>query len=716
MNERERSIMKKKLIAFLMALVLFAGVTGVAPANAAQFDEDELAERILYVKDLFGISDSYTEFSQDVWDYDEDVKWNFYWNTPDYNDSINVVIDSDNHITAYNCYGYNESAKYSMPAGFAEEYEAAAQEFIKKVMPEIYGHIDLESTSIDYYDNAYSFSYKRVENGYPVDSNSVFIRVDYTNKKVTYADANWNYTLKFAKPDKLISKEEAASKLSGKLDFELRYISTYKNGNKEVFLAYVPSTGYLSVDAVTGKVYTQTSYYDDMSKETAEYAVAEDEMGVRGGNGATLTDAEIKKIQEVSKLISKEDAIAVITSNKSLYIDENIKQTNASLRSNRNGYFWQITMRDPRPEDYSTGDYYRAYVSASVDAATGRLLYFYSSVKEYYNYDDPGSVELKYSKKDCIKKFEKFAKSLEPELFAQTKKTYDEGGYVIFWDYSKDIPTYGGRSLTYTRVVNGVPFYDDAIRGGVDRVTGKIYSYSCNWSDDIEFPSTDGVISTKEAFDKYLASDDFKLTYEITSNSVTDPETYLSKVTNKSRLCYVTEIGAPYVDAFTGKLLNYAGTEYKPYSRNAEFTDIKGHKYEKEIRFISQLTNCIEGDKFEPDKNATYEFLAQIFDNTWYFYNRPQIKSSDKAVTRQELAKICIEALGYKSIAELDIYALNFKDAGKISAKNKGAVALACGLGLFNVKSGSKFNPKAKVTRGELAAVLAKALVANGSR
>ena len=715
MNERERSNMKKKLIAFLMAVVLLAGVTGVSPVSAAQFDEEELAERILYVKDLFGISDSYTEFSQDVWDYDEEVKWSFYWTTPDYNDSIHVVIDTKNHVSEYNFYGYNETKTYAMPAGFAEEYEAAAQEFIKKVMPEIYGHIVLDGTSIDYYDNAYSFSYKRVENGYPVDGNSLLIRVDYTDKTVKYASANWSYAVKFAKPDKVISKDEAAAKLSGKLDLELRYISKYNAGNKEVFLAYVPSTGYLSVDAVSGKVYTQNAYYtSDTTKETA--VAEEEDRGAGGVNGATLSDAEIKKIREVSNLISKEDAIAVVTSNKSLYIDENIKQTTASLRSNRNGYVWQITMRDPRPADYSTGDYYRSYASATVDAATGRLLYYYSSMKEYYDYDDPGSVELKYSKKECEKKFEKYAKSLEPELFAQTKKTYDEGGYIVFWDYSKDIPTYGGRNYTYTRVVNGVPFYDDSIRGAVDRVTGKVYSYSCNWSDDVEFPSADGAISAKEAYDKYLASDEFKLTYEITSNTVADPETYLTKVTYKSRLCYVTDIGAPYVDAFTGKFLNYAGTEYKPYNGNAEFTDIKGHKYEKEIRFISQLTNCIEGDKFEPDKNATYEFLAQIFDNTWYFYYRPQIESSGKAVTRQELAKICIEALGYKKLADLDIYSLNFKDAGKISAKNKGAVALACGLGLFNVKSGSKFNPKAKVTRGELAAVLAKALVANAGR
>ena len=164
------------------------------------------------------------------------------------------------------------------------------------------------------------------------------------------------------------------------------------------------------------------------------------------------------------------------------------------------------------------------------------------------------------------------------------------------------------------------------------------------------------------------------------------------------------------------KFLNYNGDEYKPYIPNFEFSDITGHKYEKEIKFIAQLTNCIEGDKFEPDKAATYEFLTQILDNFWYFNSRPQVESSDKNITRQDLARICIEALGYKALAELDIYNLNFKDASKISAKNKGAVALACGLGLFNVKSGSKFNPKSKVTRGELAAVLAKALAANGGR
>ncbi|MBQ6091052.1 MAG: S-layer homology domain-containing protein [Lachnospiraceae bacterium] len=709
--------MKKKLIAFLMAVVLFAGVTGTGPASAAQFTEDELADRILYVKDVLGISDSYTEFSQNVWDYGDDVEWSFSWNTPDYNNSIYVNVDGDNHIKSYSRYEYSDSSSYALPTGFAEEYEAVAQAFIKKAMPELDGHIALSSTSINYWDNVYSFNYQRVENGYPVNYNSVNVRVDYRDKTVKGADASWDYSVKIAKPGNLITKEEASSKLSGKLDFELRYISRYKGDGKEVFLAYVPSTGYLSVDATTGKVYTQRDYYDDgMSKESAALDEETADMAVRGGNGATLTDAEMKKIQEVSNLISKEEAIAVITSNKSLYIDENIKSTNAALRSNRNGYVWQISMRDPRPEDYSTGDYYRAYASATVDAATGRLLYFYSSVKEYYNYDDPANVELKYSKKDCIKRFEKFAKALEPELFKQTTKTNDTGGYIVFWDYSKDTPTYGGRNYTYTRVVNGVPFYDDWIRGAVDRVTGKVYSYSCNWTEDIEFPSVDGVIGTKAAFDRYLASDDFKLVYEITTNTKLDPSTYISKTTSKSRLCYVTDISAPYVDAFTGKLLNYNGDEYKPYSPNCEFSDITGHKYEKEIKFIAQLTNCIEGDRFEPDKGATYEFLAKIFDNIWYFNSRPQVESSDKAITRQDLARICIDALGYKALAELDIYSLNFKDASKISAKNKGAVALACGLGLFNVKSGSKFNPKSKVTRGELAAVLARALAANGGR
>jgi len=721
-KERERSYMKKRIISFLMALLLVGGVLSAFPAQAAEYSEEEISKKILKVKELFDISDDYSEFSQDIWNYGDGSRWSLNWYTANYDRSLYISVDDNDHIISYSAYDSTEADSSSIPEKLSEYYEEKAQGFIKKYAPEIYGHIALYDTSINYYDNAYTFSYRRMENGYLMPDNTVNVTIDYDTCNVRQFYTQWNYDLEIVKPEKIITKEEAATKLTNKLKMELRYITQYNNSENGVFLAFVPSEKYLSVDAKSGKVYTEKEYYSTDAYATEESMTDE---RVKGGNGqlegtATLSEAEIAKIKELATLISKEEAIAVITSNKNLLVDENLSYTNAYLSSYTDGYFWNITMSDPRPIDYSKDNdyyhYYRAYLNARVDAKDGRLVNFYASVPDYFNYDEASLVEFKYSKKQSIKKFEEFVKELEPEKFASTKKTSDVGGYTIYWDNDKDCPVYGGRLLTYTRFVNDIPYYDNGITGSVDRVTGKVYTYSCNWTDDIEFPSAKEAISEKEAYDKYLESDEFELIYEIVSNTVMDEETYISSTENKSRLCYVTNINAAYVDAITGKFLNYNGEEYKPISRNSEFTDIAGHKYEKEIRYVAQIMSKIGGDKFEPDKYATNKFVSDIFTDMWYFYQMPSVKSNDKNIKRQELAKIIIEALGYKKISELDVYRLDFSDADKVSKKYRGAIALCSAFGIFDTKAGSKFNPKSKVTRGEVAAVIARALASNKGR
>ncbi len=695
-----------------MAIVLIGGFAGALPAEAAQYSEEEVSERILYIKNLFDIGDEYCNFSQDVWDNGSGQTWSLSWNNADYNKSIYVSVDDRNHITSYNNYDYISENVTVIPKEFPEYYEKTAMEAVRKYMPELADHIKQDTTRLDYYSNCYSFNFIRYENGYPMPDNNVAVSVNHATGKIQSMNATWEYNVKIAEPGKIIDKKEAATKLGDKLEMELQYICKYSGDKKEAFLAYVPSGRYFSVDAVSGKIYTEKAYYttEDYEEESAVTMEDKSEGGAR--NGATLTEAEINKINELASLISKEDAIAVVTSNKDLLLDSELKQTTAYLTKYGDEYVWQINMSDPRPVDYSTGDYYRAYANAKVNAKDGKLVYFWSSVREYYDYPDAGNVEFKYNKKEAIKKFEKFAKGLEPEKFAQTKKTAENDDYVIYYDYEKDSPIFGGRSIRLTRLVDGIPFYNDAIRGAVDRVSGKVYSYSVDWSENIEFPSAEKVISAKTAFDKYLEDDGFVLKYELTSNTKWNEETYTSTTTTKSRLCYVTEYRAPYVDAFTGKLLNYGGNEYKPSMKNRTYTDISGHKYEKEIRFIALLMEAVEGDKFEPDRYVTNEFAANLFNNMWYFARIPQnLKSDDKVLKREELAKIVVEALGYKQIGELDIYNISYKDADKVSKDCKGAVAICSGLKLFDVKKNGKFKPASKITRGEFAYVIARTLV-----
>lgn len=710
--------MKKKLIALLMAIVLMGGVAGALPAQAAQISEEEATEKILYLKELFGIGDEYCNFEQNIWDDSDGQRWSFSWYDANYNKSIYINVDDKNHVSSFSCYDDTTYLLADVPKDYPEHYEAIAMEGIKKYLPELADHIKLDRTTLEYYSNNYVFRYVRFENGYPMPDNYVSVSVNHVTEKIQSFYTGWNYNVKIAKPGKIIDKKTAASKLDKNLEMELQYVYRQVDKKEEAFLAYAPSTGYLSVDAETGKVYTEKTYWGEEEEYTNDTTAADMKTEAAAGErGVSLSEAEMKKVKEMASLISKEEAIAVVTSNKDLLLDSGLKQTNAYLTGYNDEYFWEITMSDPRPVDYSTDDYWRAYANATVDAKNGKLLSFRASLREYYEYADAKNVEFKYNKTQAAKKFEKFAKALEPEKFAQTKKTASDGGYVIYYDYSKDLPVYGGQNLVFTRLVNGIPFYRNSITGAVDRVTGKVYSYNVNWNDKIEFPSADNTISAKDAFDKYLESDEFVLKYELTTNTKMDKETYVSITTTKPRLCYVTEIKAPYVDAITGKFLNYIGEEYKPVSKNRTFSDIVGHKYEKEIRFISQLFNGIEGDKFEPDSYVTNKFLAEVFQNMWYFSRTPQnLKSDNKNVKREDLANVIAEALGYKSLTKLDIFNVSFKDADKISADCKAAVAICSGLKIFDVKSTGKFKPAGKVTRGELAAVLAKALVAERNK
>ena len=206
-----------------------------------------------------------------------------------------------------------------------------------------------------------------------------------------------------------------------------------------------------------------------------------------------LTEEEIKKIEELKYIISKDKAIKAITENKALYIDKNINTITANLMKytnskNDSNYVWQIRMNDTRPIDYEKGfDYYRAYAYANVDAKTGKILSFYSSLNS--NYDDINQkwneVEINYDKEQAREILEKFLKAQIKDRFENSKLVEDRHDYVAY--YIDKTPVYGGYRYDYQRVNEGVIYPYNGIYGAVDGVTGKIYNYSSNWNDNIKF-------------------------------------------------------------------------------------------------------------------------------------------------------------------------------------------------------------------------------------
>lgn len=527
-----------------------------------------------------------------------------------------------------------------------------------------------------------------------------------------------------------ITKEEAIKLLNENMKMKLVYRSNYypiynKNvtsSENKAFLVYEPTLSYISIDAKTGEVYltktqwTDTSTYAGASKADS----ASNEASISTGT-QTLTDEETAKIEELKNLITKSKAIDIVTSNKYLYLDKNLKSYTASLSKNddasgKSTYVWNVNLSDPREINYKKDtDNYRAYTYATVDAQTGKILSFYSSMKSYYNDATKtwDKVKVVYDKEVSKAILEKFLKTQVKDRFDNSILSTQNEDYVVY--YNKDeSPVYGGYSYRYNRVNEGVEYPDNNINGSVDGVTGKIYSFSTYWNDNIIFESTKGAITADQAMDYYLGKDSFGLKYEInvinkydSSNSLT--QNYKDYATTNSvdyeiRLVYRPDVNPAYISPFTGEQLNYNGeivTATLPFA----YKDITNTAVNRNILLLADMNIGFAGENFLPDKTVTIGELNKLLQDIGYGYNDTSDNDpyANNLLTKEKLAKIFIDKLGLEKVSKLSgIYATGYADENNIGDDYVGAVALAKGLGLMTADTDNNFNPGNNITRAEV--------------
>ncbi len=513
------------------------------------------------------------------------------------------------------------------------------------------------------------------------------------------------------------------------LQYRLTY---YSEGKEKVFLAYSPDRTYVAVDAKNGKIYTEKIYWGsgtDFDNGFNEEAAEADEAGAdyESSKEVRLSDAEIKKIDEIKDIITSEEAISLIKNNSMLFIDPNLTSARCNLYSNNDEYYWSIYLWDERPvdyNDYSTYyDYYRGSASAYINAKTGKLISFSATTKDYYDYTNEGSDVFKanFTKKQCKKAFEDFVKATDPEKFEFVKlsNVYDQK--VSIYDYTsgeKYSSLTGGYSYSYGRYYKDIPFNANSISGAVEAVTGKVTRYYVNWT-DAEIPEPENIIGEDKAFDAYISCDGFDLVYELVAKYDNYDNYYGYDREAKARLVYRTAIYPNYIDAFTGKQLNYYGEEYKPAGVSYKYTDINGTKYERAIKLLADMGYGFDGEEYMPDAKITNEEFERLLGAGGYYsysyYDVEEdendvINNDDSTVTRQEAARLVIIRLGGEKMAQMDIYKTGYSDEKKIAKENIGAVALCKGLGIMGAKSGKKFKPNNAVTRGEAADIIIKML------
>lgn len=727
--------MKKRIIALVLTVVMAVGSMGVNSISAeTALKEENLKKVLLQIKNKLEIGDEFTQFDYNYYENNQNNYWYFNWSDEEYKNSISVQCDDAGHILRYSKNSATNSS--IIPELTKKEVEVKILEWIKQVEPEIADKLTVKSSYYSKYNNSYRFSFCRMENGIEMPDNSISITMTTDGKNVLQYSENWNYTVSIPDSKGIMTKDEAAAIIKQNVKMELQYrLGWDEEGNEYVFLAYSPDKYYISVNAKTGKVYTEKNYWNSDDEMFGESAT-DDGSSDKNDFNATLTPAEIEKAEDIKGLIPSEKAVQLIKENKYLYVDANVNAVNSQL-SNINGrYIWNISLEDNRDFTDDEDDYYRAYAYAQLDAVTGEILQYYSSVKtEWVNSEEAINIKLNFTKKQCRDNFEEFVKTVIPEKFASVKLDTARKSYVIYADYATNTYKYGGYDFAYDRFNEGVPFYANGINGSVDAVTGKVYEFYYNWT-DAKLPSTKGVIGESKAFDKYIAFEGFDLVYELVNNYKDKGSIYGYDVQTVARLVYRTAMESSLVDAFTGKALDYSGHEYVKKITVYDYNDIAGTKYERIIRLLADMGIGIAAEKFEPGKAITVEefkdLLAQAGFGSYYpvypvYPIYPVYNTFDGAVstaktstliaanksddsqtklTRQNAAALIIEAMGSSKLASMDIFKTGFADEAKIDAANIGAVALVKGYGIMGAKSGNNFKPNAKLTRGEAAKII----------
>jgi hypothetical protein len=169
-------------------------------------------------------------------------------------------------------------------------------------------------------------------------------------------------------------------------------------------------------------------------------------------------------------------------------------------------------------------------------------------IVDYYKYSpDDYKMEKKLpvlSRAEAKTKADEYIEHIAPGLLKEIR--YQDN----YQDNIMDTSYY----LSYHRVKNDVPYYDNRISVTINRDTGELQGYSRNWTDDVEFPSANGAISVDAAEKEYTANMGLRLIYSYT---------YKDEVLKAFPLYVPVYSNSDFaIDAFTGERIRLSSSNY----------------------------------------------------------------------------------------------------------------------------------------------------------
>lgn len=374
-------------------------------------------------------------------------------------------------------------------------------------------------------------------------------------------------------------------------------------------------------------------------------------------------------------------------------------------------------------------DSIRSQGQISIDASTGNVVNLYS-----YGYGESGQEKFqpKITWEQAYDKAIDIITKYYPEKIKDIKT---EQKNLNSSDEKLQSPEYTYLRFDFPRLVNGITYKNDGINIAFNTKTGQINEIQSVWQKNIDAPVLDNVISTDAAIKVIFDKNGPKLMYKLFPNyDKTD------KTDGTIKLVYSTDEingGFGFVDAFTGKLLNYDGQEIDD-NIEAFKAKIKGSSVEKEATILAS-NGVIETKDFSLDGNVTKLQLIKLLvnakgyrpylltdgkglnfstsiakDSTDYKYLQLAVKygvledgtgefNAQQLVTRKEAAKALLKFLKYDKVAELQgIFNVQATDKDKIENSYIGYISIAEGLNIIQTDKAGNIRPDADITMEEL--------------
>ncbi|MGH4138591.1 YcdB/YcdC domain-containing protein [Clostridium sp.] len=736
----------------LSSAIVMGTLTNEGNSKISKDDAKKIAKKAL--SEYLDISIDETQYQTDISfrpNYmqvttSKDYIWQISWNSNSQNKNVNINISVDANsgkITNIDNYTFNNNQSTTVATITEDKAKEIGESFLNKINSKEFP----ECTLIDSSDfnngmrgdlSGYNFTYNRKANGIPFLGNYISVGVDGVTGKIRSYSIMWsdNQVPEIPK-EGIIEQDKAKQILKDNLKLQLKYIlirdqNGMSDSNQNLKLVYmIDSTSGINIDAKEGKM------LDVYNLDLAQKKVKD--LDVTQKKAFTDSYKPLKKLSKELDSNSAETIMKQIV--QEIYGDSyDIQSTN--YQENNMGFGTNVSCWAGQFTKKGISNGFGNQGSIQIDSLTGQLV----SINKFNPYGDiagasDASVQPKITWEQS---YDKAISIVQKYLPDKVKDMSTEQTYLPTTSYYNNIAQvdkeYG---FYFNRLINGIPYQNDAINIQVDAITGDITNINCSWADNLKIPSAEEIMSAEDAQKIFFAKYTPTLAYLLVNTSKD-----LKNPVMEAKLVYSLESGLQYsqfnnIDSTTGKFVDYSGQEI-----NNNFTafkaKIKGSPQEKELSILASqgiistmefdltkqvsrldlikmlvnvkgyryyMSSGIEDLKINyggKKGDETYNYLQQavaygILENSGEF-------KGDEIVTREEMIKDIVKLAGYDILAQAkDTFIVKFSDTSEISSENLGYVAISRALG-FDNGIDNKFKPKEKVTISDAAVSIYKVL------